>query len=119
MKWLLILLTFPLISASECGKKDKSTGKDPIPGCIQKIIDDAGKDTPSNTPEQVDEYVYNGKTTYLVTAHCCDQYNVLYDMDCKPICAPTGGFTGKGDGKCPDFSANAKHVKLVWKNDKK
>ena len=124
MKYLLILLVFPFISASECGKKNKTTGDDPVstnsvPACIQKIIDDAEKDIPPDTPQQVDEYLYNGKKTFLVTAHCCDQYNTLYDEDCKMICAPTGGFTGKGDGKCPDFAANAKHVRLVWKNEKK
>jgi hypothetical protein len=32
------------------------------------------------------------------------------------ICSPTGGITGKGDGKCEDFSTKAKHIKLIWKN---
>jgi len=121
MKYLLIVLIFPFLSASECGKKkekeaEETAATDSIPACVRKIIDDAGKDIPPNTPVQVDEYLYKGKKTFLITAHCCDQYNVLYDENCTMICAPSGGFSGKGDEKCPDFSASSKHVKLLWKN---
>ncbi len=124
MKYLLIVLIFPFLSASECGKKkektaDETAATDSIPSCIRKIIDDAGKDIPPNTPVQVDEYIYKDKKTFLITAHCCDQYNTLYDENCTMICAPSGGFSGKGDEKCPDFSANSKHVKLIWKNPAK
>ena len=49
---------------------------------------------------------------------CCDQYNNLYDSDCNLICAPSGGYTGKGDQKCLDFFDKAKHVKLIWKDDR-
>lgn len=123
MKYILILLAFPILSASDCGKKKKITEeqKTPevsMPACLQKMIDDAGKQSPPEVPLQVDEYLYNGKTVYLVTAPCCDHYNTLYDTECKEICAPTGGFTGKGDGKCEDFSKTATHVKMVWKKDK-
>lgn len=111
MKYLLILLLFPLLSSSDCGKKKA----DAIPACIQKMIDDGTKENPSNLPEQVDEYRYKDKTVYLVIAPCCDQYNVVYDENCNRICAASGGITGKGDGKCEDFSTTAQHVKLIWK----
>jgi hypothetical protein len=126
MKYLLLLLVFPILSASECDqkKKNKTTEnkeavKDSLPVCVRKMIDDASKETPPNSPEQVDEYVYNGKTVYLLTAPCCDQFNVLYDENCKMICAPTGGFTGRGDRKCEDFSKTAQHVKVIWKKEAK
>ena len=125
MKYLLLLLTFPFLSASECGKKKNETvvsatkiadaSKDSIPVCVKKIIDDANKETPPNPPLQVDEYLYNGKTVFLVTAPCCDFFNTVYDDSCKMICSPTGGITGQGDGKCKDFSTTAKHIKLIWK----
>lgn len=126
MKYLLILFIFPFLSASECGKKKDKTGDeaqqnnmpDSIPVCVRQLIDTAANETPSNSPVQVDEYEYMGKTVYLITAHCCDQYNMLYDTSCQPICAPSGGFTGRGDGKCEDFSKTAKHIKLIWKNEK-
>ena len=64
---------------------------------------------------QVDEYLYKDKKVYLAIAQCCDFFNLLYDENCKEICAPTGGFTGKGDGKCPDFEKEAKLIKTIWK----
>jgi hypothetical protein len=45
---------------------------------------------------------------------CCDFYNEVYDANCNFLGAPDGGFTGKGDGKIPDFFAEAKNEKLVW-----
>ena len=45
----------------------------------------------------------DGRPVYLFTAGCCDQFNRLYDADGRFICAPSGGFTGAGDGKCPDW----------------
>ena len=117
MKYLAIILAFPFLSVTDCSQKKTEAGS--IPACIQKIIDDAGKDNPPNTPQKVDEYLYNGKKVFLVTAHCCDQYNTLYDENCKEICSPTGGFSGKGDGKCPDFSEKATHVRVAWENKQK
>ena len=45
---------------------------------------------------------------------CCDFYNEVYDAKCNFLGAPDGGFTGKGDGKIPDFFEEAKSEKLVW-----
>ncbi|MDZ4792759.1 MAG: hypothetical protein SGI83_00635 [Bacteroidota bacterium] len=113
MKHLFILLLFPLLSASNCKKKN-STGS--LPACVKKMIDEGSKGTsPRSIPEQVDEYRYKGKTVFLITAPCCDQYNVVYDENCNRICAAFGGITGKGDGLCEDFSTTAEHVKLLWK----
>ena len=128
MKYLIAIALFGFFSAGKCGKhktKSETTNepqmeaKDPVPACIRKLIDTENKQSPPNTPVQVDEYLYNGKTVYLITAHCCDQYNMLYDDNCKEICAPSGGFTGRGDGKCKDFDSTAKHVKLIWKDPSK
>lgn len=53
----------------------------------------------------------DGRPVYLFNAPCCDQFNRLYDGDGRYICAPTGGFTGQGDGRCPDWV----HTDLLWK----
>lgn len=127
MKYLLILLVFPILSASECGKKknkkddvtDTEMAKDSVPVCVRKLLNESMKTVPEDEPEQVDEYLYNGKTTYLLTAQCCDQFNTLYDDSCKVICSPTGGITGRGDLKCEDFSKSAKHIKMIWKKSAK
>lgn len=126
MKYLLLIAFIPLFSASECGKKKKKekTGdtavvKDTIPACIRSLIDKRRALNPPETPEQVDEYVYKGKTVYLVTAPCCDMFNDLVDDSCRRICSPTGGIHGRGDMKCDDFSKEAKLVKRIWTNSGK
>lgn len=128
MRYLLGLLLIAVLLSGTCGDKKMKTGataenneqaKDPVPSCVRKLIDDESKQSPPNTPVQVDEYSYQGKRVYLITAHCCDQYNMLYDDNCKAICAPSGGFTGRGDGQCKDFDSTAKHVKLIWRDPSK
>lgn len=124
MKYLFVLLIIPFLSASKCGEHKKKTSdqentrlvNDSIPACVQKLIDDGNKEIPPSAPLQVDEYFYKNKKVFLLTAQCCDQFNMLYDDSCKAICAPSGGFTGRGDLRCPDFDSLAKHVKVIWKN---
>lgn len=127
MKYLLLLLIGPVMMSETCKKKkDTATtgtnGETPIagiPACIQQRIDSIKNEPRWNPPAEVNEYTYNGKTVYLFSSPCCDFFNPVYGSDCNYICAPNGGFTGKGDGKCEDFNSTAKHVKLVWKDDRK
>ena len=113
MKYLLALLICPFLSASECAnhkkqvvttKENSEQVKDSIPACVQRMIDSGRKEIP-DAPVQVDEYIFKGKKTFLFTAQCCDQFNMLYDDSCKAICAPSGGFTGRGDLRCTDFDS--------------
>lgn len=48
-------------------------------------------------------YIVAGKTYYWARSPCCDLPNPLYDERGKYVCAPSGGFSGLGDGKCPDL----------------
>jgi hypothetical protein len=54
---------------------------------------------------------------FLVVPDCCDQYISVYSSECALICSPSGGFSGKGDGKCLDFYQEAKEGLLLWKSD--
>jgi hypothetical protein len=112
MKYIFLLLVLPLMSE----KCNKSKGS--IPVCIQQKIDAIKKEPRWNPPAEVNEYEYMGRKVYLFSSPCCDQYNRLYDSDCQVICAPSGGYTGKGDQKCADFAEKAKHVRLVWKDER-
>jgi hypothetical protein len=87
-----------------------------VPACIQQKIEDIKAQPKWNPPAEVHAYQYKGKTVYYFTSNCCDQYNVVYDADCNYLCAPDGGYTGRGDGKCADFKAAAEHIRLVWKD---
>ena len=113
MKFILIIMTFPMLIAGECSKKK---GENIVPACVWQKIETIKKEPKWNPPAQMDEYIYNGKHVFLFSSNCCDQYNMLYDENCKTICAPSGGIAGHGDQKCVDFFNTAKYVKLVWKD---
>jgi hypothetical protein len=113
MKYLFFLLAVPVFCGSTCNKINRAT-----PGCITEKIERIKAQPKWNPPAEVNEYLYNDRHVYLFSSPCCDQYNLLYDENCTAICAPSGGFTGKGDGKCPDFNEKAKHIRLVWKDER-
>lgn len=113
MKYLIMAVLVPYIAASDCNKSKLST-----PACIQDRIQQIKAQPKQNPPGEVNEYIYQDKHVYLFVSPCCDQYNIAYDANCNPVCAPTGGYTGKGDGQCPDFNDQAKWVRLVWKDER-
>lgn len=85
-----------------------------MPTCMKKKIDSFKLKEPHERPQRVLEYMYKGKKVYYVVMPCCDFFNEVYDDKCNYLGAPDGGFTGKGDGKIPDFAEAAKNKKLVW-----
>ena len=89
-----------------------------VPTCIQKKIDSIKQQPVWNPPAEIDEYLYAGKKVYLISARCCDFYSIAVDGNCNYVCAPSGGFTGKGDRKCIDFADKAKLVRVVWKDER-
>jgi hypothetical protein len=118
-----LLLSFysSLLALLACNSK-MATIASPLetsePSCIQRRIDSIKQQPVWNPPAEVHEYEYNGKKVYLFSANCCDQFNTLMDANCNYVCAPSGGFTGKGDRKCNDFYDTAKHLRLVWKDER-
>jgi hypothetical protein len=100
-----IVIIFFICLAVACKKESNS-----YPECVQTVIDNGSGDYYG-----IWEYSYNNKTVYLFTTKkCCDFLDRLYDENCNYLCAPSGGISGKGDNRCPDFMQNAQRVKLVW-----
>jgi hypothetical protein len=91
-----------------------NTFKDSIPACIRAKIDSFKVAPQHEQPQRVTQYEYRGKKVYYVTMHCCDFFNELYDEQCKLLGHPDGGFTGKGDGKLPDFNKEKTKEKIIW-----
>jgi len=70
-------------------------------------------------PQSIWRYKYKGQEVYFIPAQCCDQYSKLYDTSGNLICAPDGGFIGKGDGRCPDFISLRTDETLLWQDSRK
>ena len=67
-------------------------------------------------PRAVYELPYRGGVAYYVQAGCCDQLDPLIDARGVIVCHPTGGFTGRGDGKCLDQLPAVAHRREVWRH---
>ena len=102
--WALVL------SLISCDRTDMMKQGE-CPTCFQTIM------KRSNPPLEIWSYLYNEEIVYLVIADCCDQYDIAYNSSCSVICSPGGGFSGQGDGKCPDFYSKAKKGILIWKKE--
>lgn len=113
MKIFLPLLTIIFLSCSAT----KNSTQD-VPSCINNKIQSFKKEPKQNPPRSITQYTYKGSKVYYVTAPCCDQYSDVYDSSCNLLGHPDGGYTGKGDGRVPDFKEEAKEEKLIWKDDR-
>ena len=51
--------------------------------------------------------IYAGGPAYLIPSPCCDKYDYFYDSSGVILCAPSGGFTGRGDGSCEQIFGTA------------
>jgi hypothetical protein len=69
---------------------------------------------PLGTFIKIDVYEWKGETVYLTLGDCCDQFDEVFTEACARICAPSGGKTGTGDGKCPTFYDEAVFVCTAW-----
>jgi hypothetical protein len=113
MKTILSLLIISLFFCS-C-EKTRIAG---VPDCIQDKIDVFKMLPKGNPPRSIVEYTYNNKRVFYVPPQCCDQYSDLFDENCNLLGHPDGGFSGRGDGKFPNFFNDAKDPKLIWKDDR-
>jgi hypothetical protein len=107
---LLLLCNYSLLGV-QCNKEEKN-----VPSCVTQKIKQIKAEPKWNPAAEVHEYLYQGKTVFLFTSNCCDQYIELYGEGCAYLCAPSGGFTGHGDGRCSDFYTTATYIKLIWKD---
>jgi len=117
MKKNIFFLTAIIIVCSSFQKRKKNKTA-PLPVCVQQLITKFKKEAVQNPPRSVYSYMYNGKTVYYVPAPCCDFFSDVYDSACMLISHPDGGFTGRGDGKLPDFFKERKNEKLLWKDSR-
>ncbi len=89
-----------------------------MPPCLAAKIKAMAADPNQGSPLSVTRFTYKQQTVYYVVSPCCDKFNVVYDSVCNVLGHPDGGFTGRGDGKMPDFRQEATGEKVIWKIDK-
>ena len=65
-------------------------------------------------PQGIWRITYNGQPAFYLQSPCCDQYNPLFSAQGNEICNPSGGFTGRGDGKCPKPMDQGTQASFVW-----
>ena len=87
-----------------------------LPGWLAALVADFDTQPAHTSPATVQALTYQGATAYLVTTGCCDQFNPLYDARGVLICHPTGGFTGRGDAKCPAPLPSEADRREVWRH---
>ncbi len=117
IKFLLKLITLVLLVfvITKC-----STGINAIqnPEWIDNLIIKFKNESVGNPPQSIWQYKYSGNTVYYIPAQCCDQYSTLYDVNGNILCAPDGGISGTGDGRCSDFFEKRTEEKLIWKDER-
>ena len=110
-----VTCSFALLVACSAGPSAAAdTAADAPVACVQDVISMGSSASPGNPAYSVFECSYRGATAYYVPAQCCDQFSVLFDASCEVICAPDGGITGGGDGRCADFDSAT--CTLLWRD---
>ena len=105
----VIILLVPLCGCSRPGIPERSKGD-----WLQQMIAGFQREPVANPPRKIYKCGYKGAVAYYVPPVCCDQYSALYDVNGLRLCAPDGGMTGGGDGKCPEFCCDTSSSTVVW-----
>ena len=100
----------------ECNKSSVSSQE--TPKWVQGLINQYQNAPVGNPPQSIWQYEYKGKIVYYIHPQCCDQFSELFDADSNFICAPDGGITGQGDGRCSDFFQVRIGEKLIWQDSR-
>ncbi len=89
-----------------------------VPPWVATLIGSFQRAPVGNPPQSIYSYTYRGQTVYYVPAQCCDQFSTLYDASGQVLCAPDGGVTGQGDGRCSDFFGARTNGVLIWRDSR-
>jgi len=112
MKAPLVAIIAVIILLAGCSQSTQMGN----PGWVDQLIKKIESAPVGNPPLSVWRYEYNGQVVYFVPAHCCDISSIVYDADGNFLCAPDGGITGAGDGRCADFFTQRANEQLIWKD---
>ncbi len=103
-----------LLSFSTCDNQQSNGSSSDLPLCMQGIVDQILSEPVRVPPAKVYSYDYMNQRVYYIPPYQSDFFSELYTEDCGLLCHPDGGFTGMGDGACPDFFAQRTNEVLEW-----
>lgn len=86
------------------------------PAWMKTLIGGFENDPVANPPREIIRFKFDGKTVYYVPPICCDIPSQLFSDEGKLMCYPDGGFTGRGDERCPTFHMLKTEEQRVWKD---
>ncbi len=86
------------------------------PKWVQDLAARLQSEPVANPPAFLIRFDYQGTFYYYLPPRCCDIPGALFDSEGKVMCAPDGGFTGRGDGRCPDFVRELKNGVKIWED---
>ncbi len=113
-KWLLPCLVF--VGFCGCTSDAPPTNPAALPAWLGQQIDVVQREPVTNPPVVFMSYHYRGQRVFYRPPYCCDVQGVVYTENGMKLCHPDGGFTGKGDGRCPAFAALATECAVVWRD---
>ncbi len=116
MNCSLKVLSVLVLATGACALPGRES---PPPGWLATRIAELEAEPVANPPAMITRYEYRGQLVYYLPPRCCDIPSELYDTTGAVICGPDGGFTGKGDGRCPDFFTERKDEKLIWRDQRR
>ena len=70
----------------------------------------------ANPQRSIVRYKFEGKTVFYIPPICCDIPSQLFSEEGKLLCYPDGGFTGRGDERCPTFHKLKREEQLIWQD---
>jgi hypothetical protein len=86
------------------------------PAWLTTVIRQLETQPVANPPAFIARYEYKGDTVYFVPQRCCDVMSVVYRSDGAVMCQADGGLAGTGDGRCPDFFAERRNERIIWRD---
>lgn len=113
-----IAISLSLASLAGCAQAPAQGPAEAPPAFVYQLIARLESEATTNPPGSIWSYNYHGQVVYYVPPTCCDVPSELYDTEGKLICAPDGGLTGRGDGKCADFFAVRTEERRIWTDNR-
>jgi hypothetical protein len=114
MKTQLFIIIITMLLLAACAQATQSGN----PAWVDQLIQQFESQPVGNPPQSIWRFEYNGQEVYYIPPQCCDQYSTLYDAQGAVLCAPDGGFSGGGDGKCRDFFDQRTNEQLIWQDNR-